>query len=30
MAQHGLLTAPLTRLWNRIKPRPSLTAEPAE
>ena len=30
MAQHGLLTAPLTRLWNRIKPRASMTAEPAE
>ena len=30
MAQHGLLTAPLTKLWDRLRPRPAMEPQPAE
>ena len=30
MAQHGLLTAPLTKLWDRLRPRPAMEPHPAE
>ena len=30
MARHGLLTAPLTKLWSRLKPRPGIAPQPAE
>jgi len=30
MAQHGLLTAPLTKLWDRLRPRPAVEPQPAE
>ena len=30
MAKHGLLTAPLTKLWDRLRPRPAVEPQPAE
>jgi len=30
MAQNGLLTAPLTRIWNRVRPQPEIAPQPAE
>ena len=29
MAHNGLITAPLTKLWNRFRPRPAISAEAA-
>ena len=30
MAQNGLLTAPLTQIWNRVRPQPEIAPQPAE
>ena len=29
MAHNGLITAPLTKLWNRFRPRPAISVEAA-